>query len=115
MIYFFLNKYFPDPDNLLRPIKALPFTTDTQLLESIFNKNNHDEDYKILSNNVRNLNESIPPLVNAYMKLSPNMRIFGTAVNKEFGDVYETGLLLDISNIYDYKIERHISNYNKIQ
>ena len=78
-------------------------------------ENNHEEDYKVLIQNVRNLKESIPPLVNAYMKLSPNMRIFGTAVNKEFGDVYETGMLMNIENIYDYKIERHISNYNKIQ
>ena len=115
MIYFFLLKYFPDNDNLLRPIKSLPYSTDTKLLESIFNKNNHEEDYKVLIQNVRNLNESIPPLINAYMKLSPNMRIFGTAVNKEFGDVYETGMLMNIENIYDYKIERHISNYNKIQ
>ena len=113
LIYFFLLKYFPDNDNLLRPIKSLPYSTDVKLLDSIFDKNNYEEDYKILSKNVRNLNENIPPLVNAYMKLSPNMRIFGTAINKEFGDVYETGMLMDISNIYDYKIERHISNYNK--
>ncbi len=115
MIYFFLLKYFPDNDNLLRPIKSLQYSTDIKLLESIFNKNDHDEDYKILSKNVHNLNESIPPLVNAYMKLSPDMRIFGTAINKEFGDVYETGMLMNIEKIYDYKIERHISNYNKIQ
>ena len=108
-------KYFPDNDNLVRPIKALPYKSEIQLLESIFNKNNYEEDYKILVHNVRNQNETIPPLINAYMNLSPNMRIFGTAVNKEFGDVYETGMLMDISNIYDYKIERHIANYNKIQ
>jgi hypothetical protein len=115
MIYYFLLKYFPDNDNLLRPIKALQYSTDIKLLESIFNKNNHDEDYKILLKNVHHLNENIPPLVNAYMKLSPDMRIFGTAINKEFGDVYETGMLMNIEKIYDYKIERHISNYNKIQ
>ena len=115
MIYFFLNKYFPDKDNLVRPIKALPYKSEIQLLDSIFNKGNYEEDHKILTHNVRSQNETIPPLVNAYMNLSPNMVIFGTAVNKEFGDVYETGMLMDISNIYDYKIERHISSYNKIQ
>jgi hypothetical protein len=115
MIYYFLLKYFPDKENLLLPIKSLQFSADTKLLESIFNSENHDEEYKILTDNVRNLNENIPPLINAYMKLSPDMRIFGTAVNKEFGDVYETGMLMNIEKIYDYKIERHISNYNKIQ
>lgn len=115
MIYFFLHKYFPDNNHLIRPIKSLQYSSDKKLLESIFNKNNHDEDYRVLLQNVKNLNESIPPLINAYMKLSPDMLIFGTAVNKEFGDVYETGMLMNIEKIYDYKIERHIANYNKIQ
>ena len=54
---------------------------------------------------------NIPPLVNAYMGLSPTMRIFGTAINDEFGDVEETGIFLAIDDIFEEKKQRHISTY----
>ena len=51
---------------------------------------------RILSQFVRAAGCRIPPLVNAYMSLSPTMRSFGTAVNREFGDVEETGILISL-------------------
>ncbi|MBP7496689.1 MAG: GNAT family N-acetyltransferase [Bacteroidales bacterium] len=114
MILFFLHKYFPDTENLVNPIIALPYTTSISELNKIFSGSDYDEDYKILSNEVRQLGETIPPLINAYMKLSKTMKIFGTAINKEFGDVYETGLLINLKDIFDVKIERHLTNYNKL-
>ena len=54
--------------------------------------------------------EFIPPLVNIYMGLSPSMKTFGTAVNSEFGDVEETGILVTIADIYEEKKERHIQS-----
>jgi hypothetical protein len=64
-----------------------------------------------LNQHIRNLGENIPPLVNAYMNLSGTMRNFGTAINDEFGDVDETGILVKIADIYDSKKERHVSSY----
>ena len=55
---------------------------------------------------------NIPPLVNAYMSLSPTMKIFGTAINDEFGDVEETGIFLTISEIFEEKKQRHIQTYH---
>ena len=49
----------------------------------------------------RKLGYNIPPLVNAYMSLSPTMRMFGTAVNYEFGDVEETGILIAVDEILE--------------
>jgi len=80
---------------------------------AVFTGNSYKEDYKILVQNVRRLNEKIPPLVNAYMNLSPSMITFGTAPNDTFGDVEETGILITISDIYDVKKERHLYGYNK--
>jgi hypothetical protein len=62
---------------------------------------------------VRALGENIPPLVNIYMNLSPSMKTFGTALNKSFGAVEETGILVTIDDIYPAKKERHISSYIK--
>jgi len=58
---------------------------------------------------VREKGEFIPPLVNIYMNLSATMKTFGTAVNPEFGNVEETGILVTISDIYIEKKERHMT------
>ncbi len=55
----------------------------------------------------------MPPLVNAYMSLSPKMRVFGTAINHEFGEVEETGILIPINEILEDKKKRHIETYLK--
>jgi hypothetical protein len=39
------------------------------------------------------------------------MKTFGTAVNDEFGDVDETGILVTIADIYPTKKERHVTTY----
>jgi len=111
MILYFLNKYFPDNDNLITPIKPLDTHTDKQEMNTLFNGNSFSEDYKILNRCVRDIGFNIPPLVNAYMSLSPTMRMFGTAINDEFGNVEESGILITIDEIFEEKKKRHISSY----
>ncbi len=113
LILFFMDRYFPDKENLLEPIVSLPYNTDASLLEKIFTGSNYEENYKILIREVRARNENIPPLVNAYISLSSTMRTFGTALNRGFGNVEETGIIITIKDIYDFKIVRHISTYRK--
>ena len=74
--------------------------------------NNFKEDYKILNAAIRERGINIPPLVHAYMGLSPTMKIFGTAINDEFGNVEETGIFVTISDIFEEKKERHIATYH---
>jgi len=113
MILFFLKKYFDDKDKLVTPHSPVNIVTDIEELESTFSGINYDEDYRILMKNVRRFNESIPPLVNAYMNLSSTMKTFGTAINHHFGEVEETGILVTINDIYDIKKHRHIATYHK--
>ncbi|MFA8449786.1 MAG: GNAT family N-acetyltransferase [Bacteroidales bacterium] len=113
LVLHFLNKHFPDPDKLVYPRKPLQLSTQKKVLDNIFCGCNYDEDYKILMQKVRRLNENIPPLVNAYMNLSSTMRTFGTAVNDHFGNVEETGIIVTIADIYDFKIDRHVGSYIK--
>ena len=111
MILFFLNKHFPDNDGLVVPKDRLKMATDRAKLTAIFTGNNYSDDYKILSKEVRACGENIPPLINAYMNLSPSMRTFGTVLNKGFGDVEETGIMITINDLYKAKVQRHIENY----
>lgn len=113
MLLFFLNKHFPDPDNLVRPFSPLEITTPRAELEAIFTGATFKEDYRILNHEIRSQGLSIPPLVNAYMSLSPTMRMFGTAINDEFGDVEESGIFFAISEITEEKKGRHILTFNE--
>ena len=111
MILFFLNKHFPDNDGLVIPKEPLKMATDRARLTAIFTGQDYAEDYKILSREVRACGENIPPLINAYMNLSPSMRTFGTVLNKGFGDVEETGIMITLNDLYKAKVERHVMNY----
>ncbi len=111
MILYFMKKYFRDTDSLVSPIHPLEINIDEQKMQNIFTGNNYNEDYRILSHYVRELGENIPPLVNAYMSLSPSMRMFGTAINPGFGGVEETAILIKIADVYEAKKLRHIATY----
>ncbi len=113
LILYFLHRYFPDTEGLVEPRIPLKIQTKEKVLTSIFSGANYDEDYKILIQKIRHLGEQIPPLVNAYMNLSGSMKTFGTAINKDFGNVEETAIIITIADIYDYKKDRHLSTYNK--
>ena len=113
MILYFLNKHFEDKDKLISPIRALELETNPKLLEELFCCDSFKEDYRILNTEVRKLGYNIPPLVNAYMGLSPTMRMFGTAINYGFGDVEETGILIAVDEILEEKRQRHIESYVK--
>ena len=110
LILFFIQKHFPDKDNLVtvRPELNLPILADTEWLESVFNADNYRDNYKILVKQVRDRGAAVPPLVNAYMNLSPTLRSFGTALNPGFGEVEETGILLTISDMFEEKVKRHL-------
>lgn len=113
MILHFLNKYFPDPDNLIYPISPLDTKADIKELDALFQSGNFKDDYRILNTKVRELGFNIPPLVNAYMSLSPKMKMFGTAINPEFGDVEESGIFMAIDDIFEEKKRRHIESFRE--
>ena len=111
MILYFLNKHFPDANHLLYPFTPLETNTDVEAMKKLFINDTFAEDYKVLNREVRNLGYNIPPLVNAYMGLSPTMKIFGTAINDEFGDVEESGILITIDEICAEKHQRYIDTF----
>jgi hypothetical protein len=113
MILYFLRRHFRDPDNLVTPIDPANIDIHYEEMKKLFRGWRYKENYKILSREVRNLGENIPPLINAYMNLSPTMRTFGTFINHKFGDVEETGIMITLRDIYVEKINRHLSSYKK--
>lgn len=113
MILYFLKKHFDDKEHLIVPVHPLQIEADPLELEKLFCCDSFKEDYRILNTEVRKLGYNIPPLVNAYMSLSPTMRMFGTAINEDFGNVEETGILIAVDEILEEKRVRHIESFVK--
>ena len=111
LIQYFFRKYFRDKENLIYPKEPVEFDFDVEEMKKVFNGENYNEDYKILVQSVRQYGENVPPLINAYMNLSPSMKTFGTVNNEKFGNVLETGIIVTIDDIYGVKRDRHIETY----
>ena len=111
MILYFLNKHFGAPDRLVAGKEPPQLDTSDEELAALFVEDDFRADYRILNTEVRKLGFNIPPLVNAYMGLSPTMRSFGTAINHEFGEVEETGILIAVDEILEEKRMRHIDTF----
>jgi hypothetical protein len=111
LIQYFFKKYFRDKENLVYPKKPVEFDYNEEEMQAIFSGANYREDYRILVQSVRQFGENVPPLINAYMNLSPSMKTFGTALNDKFGGVLETGIIVTIKDIYEVKYDRHIETY----
>jgi hypothetical protein len=115
LLMYFMEIYFPDNKKLVRPYEnlALGYKTDITSFLGIFDGLNYKDGYKLLNKHVRDLGENVPPLINTYMNLSPTMMTFGTALNDEFGEVEETGILIKLDDIYQAKKERHITTFER--
>jgi len=113
LLLYFMNTYFPDHDNLVKPIHPLSYHHDPSTFGDIFQGLSYKEGYKILNTRIRALGENIPPLINTYMNLSSTMKTFGTSMNSEFGAVEETGILITLADIYETKKSRHMDTYER--
>lgn len=115
LILYFLDKHFHDSEQLVTPIAPLPIDIDPNLVAELFPSDNFKQNYRTLNKEVRRLGINIPPLVSAYMSLSPEMRVFGTAINDGFGAVEETGILIAVDKILEEKRARHILSFRLTQ
>ncbi|MFI3267139.1 MAG: GNAT family N-acetyltransferase [Rikenellaceae bacterium] len=103
----FLDKYFKDDENLLTPLNLINSDHNNEKYTNIFSEDSYSADYKKLIKELKSYSETIPPLINAYMNLSPSMKVFGTVENPDFGNVEETGILITINDINKVKLDRY--------
>ncbi len=111
LIQHFLYKHFEDKEKLVTPSIPVIAKTSKSYMESILCEKDYKEDYRLLNAEVRKRGENIPPLVNAYMNLSPTMKMFGGIINTELSNIEDIGIMITFSDIYPEKLERHIDSY----
>ena len=56
-------------------------------------------------------NDTIPPLIHSYIELSPTMKTFGTTFDPDFGDAYDTAMIITLDDVYESKRNRYINTY----
>ena len=107
-LLYFINAYFPDIENLVTPIHPISVDAEPKEVRELIRNKDFNDGLKALNQYLKIHGETIPPLINIYMKLSPTMKSFGTALNPDFGGVEETGILVTVADIYEEKKERHL-------
>ena len=112
LVMYFLRHYFGKGSRLLKIRKEVK-VENPRRFSKMFKGLDYKEGYRALKAEVQKQGVSIPPLVNTYMNLSPTMIYFGTGINDEFGDVYDSGILVTFEDLYPEKRQRHAESFLK--
>ena len=112
----FLDRYFGDSEQLLRPKPdvAIPHEAADSDIAEVITGENYKTDYRCLVEFFASLGQILPPLFISYIGLSSTLKVFGTAKNPHFGDVYETAMMVTIEDIYQKHRDRFVGNYTSV-
>ena len=112
LLYTYLHRYHPAEQPLLVPYHPLPISAEAlQWANEVFDGTDPTTNLHALQLAARQHNVVVPAMFAAYLNLTKQMQTFGTAINDEFGDVLETGIMVDLESIYPEKKQRYIDPY----
>ena len=115
LIMCFLRKYFGKGHRLLHIRKEVKVERNVKRRNyRLFKGLDFKEGYRVLKAEITRMGVFIPPLVNTYMNLSPTMIYFGTGINDEFGDVYDSGIMVTFDDMYPEKRQRHADTFMEL-
>ena len=108
MVYY-LDKFFGDREGLITSKNPERWTEEQAVMfDEMFTGATVKENYQILNNFVKSMGDTIPPLIHSYIGLSDTMKTFGTTLDPDFGDCYDTGMMITVADIYKEKFSRYI-------
>jgi len=114
LLYIFLQRYHPDTEGLLVPYHPLTVSQEAQQwADRVFAGDDPTQNLHALQLAVREQGLVVPAMFAAYLNLTKQMHTFGTAINDEFGDVLETGIMVALDSVYPEKIARYITTYEQ--
>lgn len=71
------------------------------------------EGFKLMQNYVKEHHETVPALIRAYVELSDTMQTFNTVFDPDFGAIYDTGMMITLSDVYASKRKRYIGSFQE--
>ena len=108
MVYY-LDKFFGDREGLITSKNPERWTEEQAVMfDEMFTGATVKENYQILNNFVKSMGDTIPPLIHSYIGLSDTMKTFGTTFDPDFGDCYDTAMMITVADIYKEKFSRYI-------
>ena len=108
MVYY-LDKFFGDREGLITSKNPERWTAEqAEMFDEMFTGATIKENYQILNIFVKSLGDTIPPLIHSYIVLSDTMKTFGTTFDPDFGDCYDTAMMITVADIYKEKFSRYI-------
>lgn len=114
LIYAYLQRFFPSREELVSIKHPHNISSRVQAMaDRMFVNGDHKTNYRLLQKAVRERGETIPPLFGAYIGLTSTMQTFGTGINDEFGNIYDTGIMITFADILEEKKERYIMPYTR--
>ena len=112
MIYY-LDMSFGDRKGLITSKNPELWTPQQEdFFKELFTGDDYKENYQILNNFVKSFGDTIPPLIHSYIGLSSTMKTFGTTLDPDFGDCYDTAMMITLSDINQDKYDRYIGSFD---
>ncbi|MBP1637425.1 MAG: hemolysin [Bacteroidetes bacterium] len=112
LLYEYMFLHFPDKDELIQPKLEVKVSNEGKLKAlEVLKEGNSKDDYKALQKVVRHEGTTIPPLFNAYIGLSDTMRMFGSIIDPDFSGAYESGIMVNMDDLFESKRQRYIDPY----
>lgn len=115
LIYHFMWKHFKDEQELIRPWTECNVMPDMPVeeMQQILTSDDVREDFRLLKNAVRQRGTCIPPNLNAFISVTPNLVMCGTSVNRLMHNIEDTAILIPFDEIYYDKKARHVGTVLK--
>lgn len=110
LLCWFMNHYFRAKNNLVVPLNPVIMPQVMAISGRKIIGNDMESDFKLIATYMKALGIIIPPLITAYLRLAQSMITFGTVLNPELGNAFETGILIAVKDIYPEKYERYIKS-----
>jgi hypothetical protein len=108
LLQWILDHYFYDNQRLVKPEEIVPVPDVLTVAGNALSRNDFEKDFRVVAQYIRNLGYTVPPLVTAYTGLASRITTFGTTLNPELNNSFETGLMIDIKDVYPEKLERYV-------
>lgn len=112
LIFAYLQRYHKDEKGIVWAKKPIEISSEAQVLaDTIFVGHDPLANFQLLQRAIRDRGAILPKMFSAYLNLSNTLRSFGTAIDDDLVDTYETGIMLIVDEMDNDKKLRYIGKY----
>lgn len=112
LLFAYLERYFGTNLNLVQPKQAHhPSPEALELAQRVLTADDAASDLRNLQLGIRETGSVLSPMFSAYLNLTNRLFYFGSAENNELSGAIESGIMIDVNDIYPDKMDRYTQPY----